>query len=329
MNKMRKILFFVSTFLLILSSCKEGEKQKMLSDSSGNLNNLSVVVSNERWQGKVGEAVRATMASPVDGLPQDEPLFHLSQIPSKVFSGFVTKNRTVLIIEIGANKTASVKFRKDVFATPQKVVVVSGKTEDEVIEQLQTNAVKIIDAFKRQETKEKQRRIKLSLLRIDTIEKALGIKMEIPSAYRIAKKDDKFFWLRKDIRTGTQNIMIYELPLNALKHNDSLVNQIIKIRDSIGKIHIPGPTEGTFMITEKAYAPYLFQKTLDNKPAVETKGIWDVKNAFMSGPFINYMIEDKANNRLLVVEGFTFAPSVGKRDYVFELEAILKSIKIE
>ncbi|WP_159022137.1 DUF4837 family protein [Formosa sp. L2A11] len=326
---MHKILFFVSAFLLILTGCKGDKKENLLSDSSGNLNHLSVVVSNELWQGKVGEAIRNTMASPVDGLPQDEPLFSLSQIPSQVFSGFVTKNRTVLIIEIGANKTSSVKFAKNVFAKPQRVVVVSGKTEDEVIEQLETNALKIVESFKSQETKEKQRRIKLSLLKIDTIENALGIKMEIPSAYRIAKKDDKFFWLRKDITTGTQNIMVYELPLNMLKHNDSLVNQIIKIRDSIGKVHIPGPTDGTFMITEKAYAPYLFEKTLDNKPAIETKGIWDVKNAFMSGPFINYMIEDKANNRLIVVEGFTFAPSVEKRDYVFELEAILKSIKIE
>ncbi|CDF81236.1 conserved hypothetical protein [Formosa agariphila KMM 3901] len=327
---MHKILFFV-TALLVLTSCNDDKKgnQKLLSESSGNLNNLSVVVDNELWQGNVGEAIRNTLASPVDGLPQDEPLFSLSQIPPQVFSGFVTKNRTVLRVEVDANKTSSVKFGKNVYAIPQKVIVVSGKTEAEVIEQLKNNAPKIIEAFKNQEIKEKQRRIKLSLLKIDTIEKALGIKMELPSAYRIAKKDNNFFWLRKDITTGTQNIMLYELPLNVLKQNDSLVQQIIKIRDSIGQVHIPGPTEGTFMITEKAYAPYLFHTTIDDKPVVETKGIWDVKNAFMSGPFINYIIEDKANNRLLVVEGFTFAPSVEKRDYVFELDAIMKSIKFE
>ncbi|MHA7942456.1 DUF4837 family protein [Formosa sp. 3Alg 14/1] len=327
---MRKILFFVFA-LLVLTSCNGDKKsnQKLLSESSGNLNNLSVVVDNDLWQGKVGEVIRDVMAAPVDGLPQDEPLFSLSQIPTQVFSGFVTKNRTVLRVEVGPNKTSSVKFGKNVYAIPQKVVVVSGKTEDEVVEQLKSNAPKIIEAFKSQEIKEKQRRIKLSLLKIDTIEKALGIKMELPTAYRIAKKDNNFFWLRKDITTGTQNIMLYELPLNAIKQNDSLVQQVIKIRDSIGQIHIPGPTEGTFMITEKAYAPYLFHTTIDDKPVIETKGIWDVKNAFMSGPFINYIIEDKANNRLLVIEGFTFAPSVEKRDYVFELDAIMKSIKID
>ena len=49
----------------------------------------------------------------------------------------------------------------------------------------------------------------------------------------------------------------------------------------------------------------------------------------MSGPFINYWIEDKVNNRYLIAEGFVFAPSVGKRDYIFELEAIIRSITIK
>jgi len=48
----------------------------------------------------------------------------------------------------------------------------------------------------------------------------------------------------------------------------------------------------------------------------------------MSGPFVNYMFEDKANQRYVVIEGFAFAPSVAKRDYMFELEAIVRSIKI-
>jgi len=48
----------------------------------------------------------------------------------------------------------------------------------------------------------------------------------------------------------------------------------------------------------------------------------------MAGPFLNYTVIDKANNRLVVVEGFTYAPSINKRDFMFELEAILKTLKI-
>ena len=104
---------------------------------------------------------------------------------------------------------------------------------------------------------------------------------------------------------------------------------IVRMRDSIGEVHIEGPVEGSYLMTEEAFTPYFHETILDNKPTFETKGLWDVKNAFMSGPFINYAIEDKVNNRYVIVEGYVFAPSVEKRDYIFELEAIIKSIKIK
>jgi hypothetical protein len=49
----------------------------------------------------------------------------------------------------------------------------------------------------------------------------------------------------------------------------------------------------------------------------------------MAGPFLNYIVEDKQHDRLVVVEGFTFAPSEAKRDFMFEAEAILKSLNIK
>ena len=124
-------------------------------------------------------------------------------------------------------------------------------------------------------------------------------------------------------------IMLYEMPLGAISKGDDAINDIIKMRDSIGKAHIPGPLEGSYMITEEAYTPYLNETIIDNKPALLTKSTWEVKNAFMAGPFINYIIEDKINNRLIVIEGFTFAPSAVKRNHMFELEAIIRSVQIK
>lgn len=124
------------------------------------------------------------------------------------------------------------------------------------------------------------------------------------------------------------NLLVYELPLNRLDHKEDLVANIIEIRDSIGKAHIPGPREDSYMITEMAFSPHLFETTIDNKFAYETRGTWEVYNFFMAGPFVNFIIRDEANNRLLVMEGFTFAPQVDKRNYQFEMEAIIRSVKI-
>ena len=320
----------IAMVMLLFTSCNDSEKsnKRIVPASSGTLNNVSVVVDNDLWDGKVGESIRDVLAVPIYGLPQDEPTFTMAQIPSKVFSGFVTKNRTVLKIEKGA-KEASVKIANNVYAKPQKLVLITGKTNEEIIQQIKDNAAKIVSAFKKEELKEKQRRINLSLHNNKSIKENLGVSLNFPSAYRIAKEENNVFWIRKDINTGTTNLMLYALPYKSIKKDDSLVNQIIKIRDSISKVYIPGPTEDAYMITEDAYAPFLSETIIDNKSTIETKGIWDMKNAFMSGPFVNYMIDDKVNERYVVIEGFAFAPSVTKRDYMFELEAIVKSIKIE
>jgi len=326
---MKNVIVILLTLAMFVS-CDESKnaKHRILPNSSGNINNLSVVSNNDAWKGAIGEAIRDIFAAPINGLPQQEPLFTLKQMPTQVFSGFAMQSRTILKIEEG--KEAGLKVADDPFARPQKMVVVSGMNSQEVIEQLTKNAPKIIATFKNADMAEKIRRINKSRNKDNNIEKKLGLNIVFPSAFRIAKEEEDFIWIRKDITTGTMDLMIYELPFGTIKRNDSTISAIIKMRDSIGKKHIPGEKEGSHMQTEKSFSPSLFETIVDNKPTLETRGTWDIKDgAFMAGPFINYVIEDKINNRLVVLEGYVFAPSVRKRDYMFELEAIIKSVKIK
>ncbi len=331
--------FLLTTLVLILlTACgdKKSSNQRILFDSSGIVNNISVVVSNDLWNGSIGETIRNVLSTPIYGLPQDEPMFKINQIPSSVFSGFVTKNRTILKIELG--KESAFKIAKNVYAQPQKVIVVSGKTKSDVIELLKENAEKITNEFNNTELTEKQRLINKSLYNAKDIQESLGLNINFPTAYRIAKttatKEDKFFWVKKDFKassnvSGDLNVLLYQVPLKTINRDSTLVSQIIKIRDSIGKRFVEGAVEGSYMATEDAYTPFNSETILDNKPALETKGLWDLKGGtFMAGPFVNYAIEDKINNRWIIAEGFVFAPSVEKRAYMFELEAIIKSIKI-
>ncbi len=327
---MKLFLKIVAISLLFLNfSCNDkSSNQRLVPASSGKINELLVVVDNLLWEENIGEAVRDIFAASVPALNQEEPLFNIKQMPTQVFSGFATKSRLVLKIEKG--KAAGTSIREDVFAKPQTLILVSGQTNQEIIDQMKANADKIIMALKAEEIKEKQRRINLSLFDTKPIQEQMGIDIKFPTAYRIATHDNNFFWIRKDIPTGNMDFLIYEVPLSRIHKNDSTtVGDIIRMRDSIGKAHIQSSVEGAYMITEEAYAPYVFDTTIDGKPTIETKGIWDMKNAFMSGPFINYAIEDKKNNRYVVLEGYVFSPSVEKRDYIFELEAILKSVKIK
>ena len=325
---MRKIIFSSLALLLFISCDKKKESnEKFLPDASGAINNVSVVSDNDLWDGRVGDAIRTVLTKPIYGLPQDEPTFSISQIPISVFSGFVTKNRTILIAKIG--NESSFTITENVYAKPQKVITILGKDKDEIIEVLTKNELKIIETFKNEELAARQQQMSIAPHNFKTIKEKFGLTLQFASVYRKAQDTDDFFWFRKDITTGTNNLLVYVLPLDAIKRNDSVVNQIIKIRDSIGKTYIEGPVEGSFMVTEDDYAPFITETIIDNKPTLVTRGIWDVKNAFMAGPFINYAIEDQINNRWVVIEGFSFAPSVEKRDYMLELESIIRSVKID
>jgi len=314
--------------LFLFSACNDSNSKKVYkSQSSGNINDLSVVIDNDLWDTSVGETIRSTIGAPLYGLPQDEPQFTLRQIPSSVFSGFVKNTR--LVLKINKGTAAATKFYKDPYASPQRMVMVSGMTNQEISDQFITNKDKIVKAFKAQEIQEKQRRTRKSLFNSTAITKQFGINIEFPSIYRIAKQTDDFFWIRRDVKTGTVNLLLYTFPFDANITKEALAKQVIKVRDSIGKQYIPGPVDGSYMTTEEAYTPFFGDAKVANLTSFETKSIWQVKDAFMSGPFINYWIEDKLNERYLIVEGFVFAPSVGKRDYIFELEAIIQSITIK
>ncbi|NEV94674.1 DUF4837 family protein [Psychroflexus sp. YR1-1] len=316
--------FSLTTLLLLfVYSCADTSGTAYKAESSGNLNSLNVVITNELWQDSIGEQIRSIFAADALGLPQQEPKYALNQIPPQAFNGFARRNRTFLKIE--QSEQTGHQILLDSFAKPQTGIIVAGPDSESIIAELENNALKFLNVFEKTELKEKRRRMRKSPKPVDVLEKSLGISMLFPSAYRYAKQEEDFFWMRKDIKNGTMELLAYEVPLSSIEKNDDVIANIIKMRDSIGEKYIPGPSEDTHMITEEAYAPYLFETEIDGKFAYEIKGTWEVKGFFMAGPFVTYAIKDAENDRYVILEGFVFKPSSSKRLQMFEIEAILKS----
>ena len=152
--------------------------------------------------------------------------------------------------------------------------------------------------------------------------------MKIPKKYNKVDDTGDFVWYRYHLNGGnSMELLAYTVPITS--EDDENGNNIVAIRNAIGKKYIPGQIEDSYMITEEAYTPHVFEVKLNERKAFEARGKWEVKNVYMAGPFLSYTVVDKPNNRLVVVEGLTYAPSINKRDYMFELEAILKTLVIQ
>ncbi|VAW17645.1 FIG00651788: hypothetical protein [hydrothermal vent metagenome] len=324
--------FRTLSFLLLISivSCKNNKQQNYLPASIGAINSVTVVMNNELWNGEVGDAVRANFAATAIGLTWDEPIFNINHVPPKVFTGSFRNTRSIVYVQLDSVNIAHIK--KDMYATPQRIAVIKGTTQQEIIDNLNVKAAEIIKTFKNVELKETQTRFLKSLNKEGVLEEKFNISLDVPSIYKVGRQTENFVWMDRQIQKGHMNIIAYEMPLNIFSTDSTLVSDIVRMRDSIGAVYIPGPDvpeKTTHMRTEPAFSPSIFSVEIAGKNAIEVRGIWDIKNFPMAGPFITYVIKDTENDRTVVLEGFTFAPATNKRNYMFELEAILKTLKFK
>ncbi|HLT50547.1 MAG TPA: DUF4837 family protein, partial [Arenibacter sp.] len=276
---------------LILISCNTAPKKTYLPESIGAINSLSIVMDNQLWEGKVGDHVRQYFAAPVLGLTWDEPLFTINQMPVEVFSGSILKTRSILFIAQDTLSLAHIKT--DVYASPQKVGVIKGTSEDEIIKNLDAKAKEMITAFKDVEIEEAQKRFLKSLNRETVLEDKLGASLSLPSIYKVGKQENNFVWIDRQIQKGTMNIIAYDVPGDFFKNDTTFIKDIITLRDSIGKQYIPGPDvpgKITYMMTEKAFAPYVFPDEISGRKAVRVQGVWEINGYPMAGPFLTYII---------------------------------------
>lgn len=322
MNKAHFLLLLVA---IAITSCNSKE-EKPVNETSGKTNEVSVIIDDQLWNGEVGDSMRNKFASPVLGLPQEEPIFTLNQYPVKLLEGFMTNSRNIIMVK----KEAKSQFRieNNEYANPQVVVHISGETVQEILDTIQNNDSLIIAKIKESEIKVYQEKIKRdSLLDNAKIREKFNVQLKIPIKYKMVLHGKKFIWLKKEITSGNLSLIFYQIPFSSIKDNSNSVKRITHIRDSIGRIYIHGAVPRTRMVTEPAFSPYFSKTKIFNKLTFETKGSWELLNDFMSGPFINYAIVDQSNHRILVIEGFCYAPSKQKRDLMFELEAIIKSVQ--
>ena len=297
-----------------------------IGDSSGRINSLTIIMNDFLWNGEIGDSIRKKFASPVDGLPQEEPLFTINQYPIKALDGNKTNNRNIIIIK--KEEKTSYEFKENEFAKPQNVVHISGATSAEIIKLLQENADNIIKKVRYTEIVANQKSIAKSVLSDNVLKRKFKVDINVPSNYHYVLVRSNFVWLKKEIVSGSNSVLVYTVPLRTILKDDNVVNNIVKMRDSVEGIYVRSKSKNARMITEKAYSPYFESIVLDKKRAYQTKGTWELRGDFMSGCFINYAIIDRRKKRFVVVEGFCYAPSADKRNLMFELEAIIKSIKI-
>lgn len=314
----------VMMILTAVSGCK-GTKT-LLPNVSGKAGEIMVVIERNYWEGALGDEVRTLLTDEVPYLPQKEPLFNLSNVPLAGFTDLFKVHRNILLLQVDPQiDSAGIFYHKDVWATPQSVVQVSAYTPEDAIGLLQDNGPLIVSYF---EQAERDRVIGNALLYeerslADTISTLFGGSPHFPKGYKLRKASPDFAWIAYDREFVYQDILIYKYPITETEPFSA--ENIIKHRNEVMKNNVPGMFENSYMTTSPVLTPLVDHVKYRGRDFMQTRGLWEVENDYMGGPFVSHSFYSPDGKDMIVAEAFVYAPRYDKRQYLLQVEALLYS----
>ena len=305
-----KVKKFLTFFLLItLFSCNESSTKKILTDSTGEQNEIILVIDDNEWEGAQGDTLRKIFQLEIDGLPQAEQFFNLVQINPSEFSRFFKTHKNIMFI----GKDYKDSYTKNKWAKNQIVMYLNSTSNEQ---EFKKSCVKTFNFLYRKELENIRASYKMShnTEARKHIKETFGINVFLPTEYYVSLKEKNIFISDFHSFNEKQDLLKYILIYDFFPDdNENIQKQIVYKIDSILKQKIKGSIEGTYVQIDK------------RMPIAEInglyRGMWTLENGFMAGPFImkSRYIED----RIVISLGLVFHPNENKREYVRIFEAIL------
>lgn len=335
---MRRYLFYFTTLIcsaLIFLSCENANKEPKQTNrsflvpmSSGNPYEVMVVADDSIWEGYAGRALDVVLNKPLKGLPQEESTFHVSRITPDNYDRITNLFRNIIIFKIG-REYSEPRFRllRDEFSSPQMIMTIQGPSVSEVSTFITEQTDFIIKFFSDEEINRAAREFhdEHNIKFAKKVKDMFGCDFYIPVDINKMKIGDNFIWASNDALTGIQNIVIYSYPYATEKVFRRGV--YIALRDSFMKANIPGGKPNQYMATDKNHVD-VKNITVRGEFAQEARGLWHMENDAMGGPFVAHSMIDTINNRVIVAEGFVYAPDKMKRTMIRRLEAALYTLRM-
>ncbi len=326
-----KILSILLIAIIVINPACDVKKSNLPHSKGGTMELLVVTNNKEQWNSKIGTTIKDFFEAEFPGLPNFEPILKIFYVPQEAFIDLYKPNHMIFIVDIDKkfNKPV-IETKSNLWARPQRVIKISAKdTEDfvKIFNEKKSGMMELFQKITRERIlayfKSAESRKSKSLF-----QKSLSLNLIIPSGYIIAKhQENQFIWLKKEKKNASVGLMAYVIKYES---EDAFKKEkIIKRRNAYTKLHIPGPTKGSYMkVYEEGIDVISKEINFNGMYAVETRGMWDVKGDFMAGTFINYTFVDERNNRLITIDGYVYAPNREKRIHMKELEALIHSVSL-
>ena len=317
------------------SARKAARKKRSLftPTSAGSPFEMLVVAGDDAYHSGAIDTLYAILTDDVPGLSQSEPCFKVTRINKKDLSNTLRLCRNIIIVKIDPSmySKCGMNFSKNVYAEPQIVLTIQAPNTLKFNNYVKEHAEEIVEFFTRAELNRQ-----CDLLKEDhqphiarQAKKMFDCDIWAPAELTSLKVGRNFMWAcgERFVRgvQQTVNLVVYSYPYRDL--NTFTLDYFVHKRDSVMKVNIPGPREGQYMMTT---VPLVItsDETVHGKYAQVVRGLWNIKDYDMGGPFVSVSRVDEKNQRVIVAEGFVFFPNQAKRNIMKRLEAALYTLRL-
>jgi len=161
---------------------------------------------------------------------------------------------------------------------------------------------------------------------MDNLKSDLNVMLNAPANFTYYKDTTDFFWSSNNANTGRMDLIVYTFPYT--DPNTFTEEYLVAKRDSVLKANLPGSFPGSYMQTETRAGVEYTPITLNGKYCGVMRGLWRMQGDMMGGPFVSHTRLDEKNHRVVVAEGFVYAPETDKRNFMRRIEAALFTLRL-
>lgn len=336
---MRRYLYILTMVLIaaVLASCsanpdvpkrRHAKRPMLVPAASGNPYEVLVVTEDSMWDGYAGKALRVVLNKDVPMLPQREPMFHVSRIKPSNYNRITNIFRNIIILRTNEYSTdPKISMQRDVYSSPQLIMTIQGPSANELSSYITEQTKAIIQNLTAEEINRNATLLEddYNIAFYRKCKEMFDCELCIPQDLLKMKVGEDFLWASNDGLSTIQNIVVYSYPYVSEKvftHDN-----YIKLRDKFMKQNIPGEMPNQYMTTNHDYV-VTSAKSIMGRYVMEARGFWKMENDMMGGPFVSHSTVDTVNNRVIVVEGFVYAPEKMKRTMIRRLESALYTLRL-
>ncbi len=311
-----------------ITSQQGGAAGKIMPNITGGAGEVLVVMDDFNWQNSAGDLLQDVLKEELAGLPQSEPLFDVIQVTAASFDGIYKFHRTIILTTIESGQEPRVRFRENVWAKPQIMVQLEAPTGSALKELIAENEGRIQGFLLQYDRKRLMDVYKDS--KDPAIQKEIAdhhqIRLAIPRGYNMDFSKDDYTSVSIEAPDLSQVIQVFDYP--ATGPEDLTTEKLIRARNEFTRKYVEGPRDNSYMKIAELFKPIAFDLSINQKEVVEIRGLWELENGYMGGPFISHSVYDDKRNRIVTVDGYLYHPNQKKRVKLKQLEAIIYSMEI-